>query len=124
MLVATALVVLVTGMFAFLSQGGGSSALEVLVGVLLIVGFIGLGFAYHWYFLEKFQATPGKMALGLIVVRSDGAKLSRGRIIGRFFAEIVTRMIPFSIGYIIAGFDNPQKRALHDHMCDTRVVKK
>jgi hypothetical protein len=27
------------------------------------------------------------------------------------------------IGYIIAAFDG-QKRALHDHMCDTRVIYK
>ena len=27
-----------------------------------------------------------------------------------------------NIGYLIAAFDE-EKRAMHDHMCDTRVIK-
>ncbi len=78
--------------------------------------------AYDLFFLGKFSATPGKMALGLKVVRSDGSRIGIGRIIGRFFAERINNFI-FCIGYIIAGFDD-EKRALHDHLCDTRVVYK
>ena len=61
------------------------------------------------------------MALGLKLVRADGASLTVGRIIGRFFAEMLSWIILF-IGYIMAGFDE-QKRALHDRICDTRVIK-
>jgi uncharacterized RDD family membrane protein YckC len=35
---------------------------------------------------------------------------------------IVSGMI-LLIGYIMAGFDN-EKRALHDRVCDTRVIYK
>jgi uncharacterized RDD family membrane protein YckC len=62
------------------------------------------------------------MALGLKVVRSDGTKLSNGRIVGRYFAELVSLLVLW-IGYIMAAFDD-QKRALHDMICDTRVIKK
>jgi hypothetical protein len=44
-----------------------------------------------------------------------------GRIVGRHFSEWVSGMI-LLIGYIMAAFDKEQRRALHDHMCDTRVI--
>ena len=79
-------------------------------------------FVYTTFFLWKFQATPGKMALGIKVITADGDQLSFLRCVGRYFGEIISGMILY-IGYIIAAFD-PEKRALHDHMCATRVVKK
>ena len=61
------------------------------------------------------------MALGLKVVTPEGLPISYGRAFGRSAAEILSRLICF-IGYIIAGFDQ-QKRALHDHIASTRVIK-
>ncbi|MDX2186140.1 MAG: RDD family protein [Opitutaceae bacterium] len=78
---------------------------------------------YHWFFLARFQATPGKLALGIKVVRADGSKLSTGRIIGRYFAEILSGMI-LCIGYLMVAFDKTERKALHDQICDTRVVFK
>ena len=43
-----------------------------------------------------------------------------GRAVGRYFAQWLSAFILY-IGYIIAGFDS-EKRALHDHICDTRVI--
>jgi uncharacterized RDD family membrane protein YckC len=85
-----------------------------LVGVLLGVG-------YAWFFISRYSATPGKMALGLKLVRADGSPLSTGRIIGRYFAEWLSGLI-LLIGYIMAAWD-PERRALHDRICDTRVIK-
>lgn len=82
---------------------------------------IGIGLGYMIFFVRKFDATPGKLALGLKLVRADGASLTVGRIVGRYFAEMLSGIILF-IGYIIAGFDE-QKRTLHDRICDTRVIK-
>ena len=79
--------------------------------------------AFYWFFLKKCAATPGKMIFGLEVVRGDGSKLSDGQIIGRFFAEIVSKYFTLGFGYLMAAFDN-EGRAMHDQMCDTRVVKK
>lgn len=81
-----------------------------------------MNLAYVWFFLARYEATPGKMALGLKVVRSDGSRLSNGRIIGRFFAHYLSGMILY-IGFIIAIFDKPERKALHDIICDTRVIK-
>lgn len=79
------------------------------------------GLAYYWFFLNRYAATPGKMVLGLKVVRGNGTALSTGRIIGRFFAERLSAMI-LCIGYIMVAFD-AERRGLHDQICDTRVIK-
>ncbi len=76
---------------------------------------------YEAWFLAHRGATPGKLALSLRVVRSSGAKLTTGRSFGRAFGYLLNGLIPLAIGFIIAGFDS-EKRALHDHICDTRVV--
>jgi len=78
--------------------------------------------AYNTFFIGKYQSTPGKMALSLKVIRPDGSPISYWRAFGRHFAEILSGLI-LMIGYIMAAFDD-EKRALHDMICDTRVVKK
>jgi uncharacterized RDD family membrane protein YckC len=76
---------------------------------------------YESWFVGKFAATPGKMACKLKVVMSEGDRVSFARAIGRHFAKYISGLI-LGIGYIMAGFDE-QKRALHDRICDTRVIK-
>lgn len=92
-----------------------------MFGMVLLVN-TAVSLAYSWFFLAKFAATPGKLALGLRVVRSDGTALSHGRIVGRYFGEQLSGLI-LGIGYLIAAFDE-EKRTLHDYLCDTRVVKR
>ena len=77
---------------------------------------------YYWFFLHRFAATPGKLAVGIRVVRPDGSPLGNGQIIGRYFAEWLCGLT-LGIGYLIAAFDD-EKRGLHDHLAGTRVVKK
>jgi len=92
----------------------------------LWLGFQFLSYAiaivYEVVFLRYQGATLGKMALGLKVVRSDGTSLGWGISVGRYFMYFVSGII-LGIGYIMAGFDN-EKRALHDRVCDTRVIYK
>lgn len=90
--------------------------------ILRSIASLGLSIAYSTYFVGKFSATPGKMACGLRVVRPDGEKVSYARAFGRFFGELVSSVI-LCIGYLMVAFDG-EKRALHDRICDTRVVKK
>lgn len=80
-----------------------------------------IALAYTLYFMLRHEATPGKLILGLRVVRSDGSRLGAARIVGRFFAEMLS-VVTFFTGYVMAAFDE-KKRALHDYLCDTRVVK-
>lgn len=89
-------------------------------GVTFLVNLT-TGLLYAWFFISRYSATPGKMALGLKIVCADGSPLGHGRIIGRYFAEILSGLI-LGIGYIMAAFDD-EKRTLHDRICDTRVIK-
>jgi uncharacterized RDD family membrane protein YckC len=113
--------------FGIYTQQGGPpdfGRLLTSLGLQLGVQFISLVLngIYTVFFLVKYSATPGKMAVGLRVTMSNGEPLTVGRAIGRFFAEMLSGLVCY-IGYIIAAFDD-QKRALHDHLCNTRVVFK
>jgi len=91
-----------------------------LIGIMYVVQ-IALASSYEAFFIAKLGATPGKMVIGVKVLRPDGSPVSLGRAYGRYFAKFVSALTLF-IGFIMAGFDS-QKRALHDMICDTRVVK-
>lgn len=97
-------------------------ALVFMIAAIFWLLSILLGLAYETWFVGRFAATPGKMACGLKVVMSDGGKVSYARAGGRYLGTMLSSMT-LMIGYIIAAFDS-EKRALHDHICDTRVVHK
>jgi len=94
------------------------------LGLQLLLQFLSLAVAvgYNTFFLGKFGATLGKMACQLKVVTADGTPLSYLRAFGRAWAEQLSGIVCY-IGYIIAAFDG-EKRALHDHICNTRVIRK
>jgi uncharacterized RDD family membrane protein YckC len=91
-----------------------------MLGMISLIS-IGIGCAYESFFVFKYGATPGKMALSLKVVRPNGGPIDLGRAVGRYFGKILSGIILY-IGYIIAGFDS-EKKALHDMICDTRVIR-
>ncbi len=93
-------------------------ALQFLMMFLQFAVYIG----YETWFIGKYAATPGKMACRIKVVKADGEPVGYGLAFGRYFAKIISGII-LGIGYIMAGFDS-QKRALHDHICNTRVIHK
>jgi uncharacterized RDD family membrane protein YckC len=95
-----------------------------LTGTMLTLTFVStlIAFLYEVIMIRYFGATLGKMAVGVRVVRTDGSGLGWGISIGRYFMKIVSGVI-LMIGYIMAGFDD-EKRALHDRVCDTRVIYK
>ncbi|MBN2451091.1 MAG: RDD family protein [Lentisphaeria bacterium] len=115
----------VQGIFAGIGAAAGGdvgSGVTIAGAVVAWLIQVALGACYTTFFLGKFAATPGKMACGLRVVRADGSALTYARSCGRHFADMLSG-ITLCIGYIIAAFD-AEKRALHDHICDTRVVYK
>jgi len=96
-------------------------------GVLIAYGLyfifiLLLHLSYSVFFVGRYGATPGKMALKLQIVRSDFSKVSYLRALGRYFAQSLSGLLLY-LGYIMAGFDS-EKRALHDYICDTRVIKR
>lgn len=103
------------------SVAGETSGMDTALSIIFMALFIGIDVAYGTYFIGRYGATPGKMVLKLKVVRSDGAPVSYKRAAGRYFATWLSQLT-LLIGFIMAAFDG-QKRALHDHICDTRVVQ-
>lgn len=101
--------------------GVASEGQELTFLAIYYIFSLGIGIAYPTFFLGKYGATPGKMVAGIKVVRPDGEAITYGRAFGRYFAEIISGII-FGIGYLMAAFDD-EKRALHDRICDTRVVR-
>ena len=75
---------------------------------------------YEAVMTVQHRATLGKLALGIRILRTDGATLSWGRAIGRYFAQLLSQITLF-IGYLMAAFDQ-RNQALHDRLCDTVVV--
>ena len=69
------------------------------------------------------QATFGKSVMSLRVTNSEGRRISFGHATGRFFAKIVSGMVPLAIGYIMAAFTE-RKQALHDFIAGTLVLRK
>jgi uncharacterized RDD family membrane protein YckC len=90
--------------------------------ILLQCVFVLVQISYQTFFLGRFGATPGKMICKLQVVTAEGGRIGYGRAVGRAFAEMLSGMICY-IGYFMVLFDG-QKRALHDHICNTRVIQK
>lgn len=92
---------------------GGSAAFAVIMS-LAAAGY------YEAWFLVKKGATPGKMILGLKVVRARGGEFRWGLAWGRYFAYMLSSLTMY-IGLLMAAWDD-EKRTLHDRICDTRVV--
>jgi uncharacterized RDD family membrane protein YckC len=99
----------------------GPMILGLLLGGLLFVGFEWLYFAGMESSAR--QATFGKAAMSVRVTDLEGRRLSFGHATGRFFSKIISGMIPFAIGYIMAGF-TAKKQALHDMIAGTLVIRK
>jgi uncharacterized RDD family membrane protein YckC len=72
---------------------------------------------------SQYQGTLGKMALGLVVTDMNGQPISFARASGRFFSKLITGLVPFAIGYIMAGFTE-KKQALHDMIASCLVLRK
>ena len=90
------------------------------LGIFTLI-FFAVDIFYRVFMVVKYGATWGKMAVGIKIVSEDGGKVSTGRAIGRYFAYWLSQLTIY-IGCVIAAFDS-EKRALHDHVCSTRVIK-
>ena len=81
-----------------------------------------LSISYAVFFTGYCGQTPGKMALRIKVIRTDGSPVNYGRaalreVLGKFISSIL-----LGIGYLMVAFDN-RKQGLHDKIADTYVIK-
>jgi len=77
---------------------------------------------FTWFHASGHMASPGKMAVGIKVVRPRGERLTFARAFGRWAGVVLSGFI-LTVGCLMAAFTG-RKQALHDMMCDTLVVDK
>lgn len=116
------------GIFRNMAEGNGSNPAFPAAILGIIWFFVIVVTVASWLYFalmesSQTQGTLGKMAMSLAVTDVQGRPVTFGRASGRFFGKIVTGMIPFAIGYIMAGFTE-KKQALHDMIASCLVVRK
>jgi uncharacterized RDD family membrane protein YckC len=94
------------------------TAYLILIPIYFVAGWLYEAFTTS----SSWQGTVGKKILGLKVTDEAGNRIGFGRATGRHFGKIISAMI-FYIGFIMAGFTD-RKRALHDMIAGTVVMKK
>ena len=98
-----------------------------LLGVTFIFSLLAISLVGSWLYhacLESsdWHATLGKKILNMKVMDLEGRPISFGRASVRFFAKIITGMLPLGIGYIVAGFTE-RKQAIHDMIASCVVLR-
>lgn len=96
-----------------------AEAVRPITYVLLVIGF-----AYYAFFeSSRWQATPGKLAVGIRVTDTDGRRLGIGRAAGRNLVRLINAVSFFipMVFYVVAAFTQ-RKQGVHDLMASTYVV--
>jgi uncharacterized RDD family membrane protein YckC len=115
-----AVIGLVIGVVMGAAGAKGSSGVILVQIVAGLAGF-GVRAAYFIYFIGKSGQTPGKQLCKIKVVNADGSPVTYGKATGRFFGYLLSSVI-CGVGFLMAAWDE-EKRALHDRVCGTRVIK-
>jgi uncharacterized RDD family membrane protein YckC len=123
--------IFLTGLGGLLSQIHpdeeiNDAGIFALIGFVFLAATASLVFTWLYHALmesSEWQATVGKKALGLVVTDMAGLRVSFRRSTGRHFGKIITNMVPFLIGYIMAGFTE-KKQALHDMLAGCLVLRR
>ena len=113
------LTLIITMVIGFMGVAAGEDPAVNLI-IWLFGTTISLGYAV--FFIGYCGQTPGKMALRIKVVCTDGSQLTYGRAVKREVLGKFVSSILLGIGYLMVAFDH-QKQGLHDKIADTYVIK-
>jgi uncharacterized RDD family membrane protein YckC len=92
------------------------------LALMAAVSILGSWLYYAYFESSDWQGTVGKKALNLIVTDLNGNRVTFARASGRYFAKIISSLIPLGIGYILAGVTE-KKQALHDMIASCLVLR-
>jgi uncharacterized RDD family membrane protein YckC len=95
--------------------------LERSLGLYALIVALPLGFYGPIMESSSAQATIGKIAFGLVVTDTSYRRISFWRGLGRHLAKFVSALVLY-LGYVMVVF-TPQKRALHDYIAGTVVLR-
>lgn len=124
--------VLMFGGFASFAGGLGSPDASAGMMVFLVVGIyifpiIVQALYFTWTQASLSQASLGKRAVGIKVVRTDGQRMSTARSFGRWAGMFLSYLVSCGVAYLVSGIMagvTMRKQALHDLVSDTLVVDK
>lgn len=105
------------------ATGAGMASLLAIYPILFLAPCVYFG----WMQSSSLQASLGKLAVGIKVVRTDGQRISFWRGFLRSLAYLLFTMVTCGLGLLISGLMvalTERKQALHDMICDTLVVDK
>lgn len=105
------------------ATGAGMASLLAIYPILFLAPCVYFG----WMQSSSLQASLGKLAVGIKVVRTDGQRISFWRGFLRSLAYLLFTMVTCGLGVLISGLMvalTERKQALHDMICDTLVVDK
>jgi len=110
----------------------GDNPFAAGAGVVFALLFYPIAFAvpcvyFGWMQSSSLQASLGKMAIGIKVVRGDGTRVSFWRAFLRSLFYAVFTAVTCGLGVLISGLMaalTERKQSLHDMVCDTLVVDK
>ena len=91
----------------------GATPLAVLSVALGPVYFVGMNSAYG--------ATLGKMALGLMILKSDGSSITFGTALVRYILKTIFTIVTCGLAYIAVAVDE-RHQGWHDKIGDTIVI--
>jgi uncharacterized RDD family membrane protein YckC len=99
------------------------TTIRVILGVFSIGLLLVVGWLYEAYMVSSaYQATLGKIAVGIVVTDLQGRRLSFWRATGRLLGKLVST-IPLYAGFLIQPFTE-KRQALHDMMAGCLVLRK
>jgi len=92
-----------------------------------VVVYYALALAVVWLYFagmegSAWQATLGKLVVGVKVTTLDGQRIGLGRATARLLAKLGLSLPPLGFGFVLAGLD-ARKQALHDKAAGTLVVR-
>src|SRR5690348_1828533 len=108
--------------WALLGGGHGPAMAELVDIALQPFGIVVVWLYFAVCESSRWQATLGKLALGLQVTDEYGRRIGFARASGRYFGKFVSAFI-LGIGFLLAAWTG-RKQALHDDMAGCCVVRK
>jgi len=107
-------------------RGFSTDVSTISISLTRVLARIALRLFVFWLYealmtSSSYQATVGKMALGLRVTDLEGNRIGFGRATARVFAKYLSAMI-LGIGFLMVAFTG-KKQGLHDILAGTLVQK-
>ncbi len=109
-------------MIRLISASKGYDSGLVILAVLPLVIMLAVWFYFAVLESSPWQATLGKMAVGLRVSDIQGHRLTLGRSMGRNLAKCLSTL-SVGIGYMMCGFTK-KKQSLHDMIASCLVLRR